>query len=70
MRKTIRTTEATLRPIRDAGSPLQRIDHAQVQQGLGAEELPARLAEVLAQLTLFALREELVNRLQSDLGPP
>jgi hypothetical protein len=70
MTKQIRPTEKTLRPIRDTASPLRRIDPAQVQQGLGAEEMPAALAEALAPLTLFALRQELVNRLQSSGGRP
>src|SRR5579864_1398945 len=70
MTKKIRTTDTTLPPIRDTGSPLRRIDPAQVQQALGAEEAPAGLEEALAPLTLFALREELVNRLQSSGGRP
>jgi len=70
MTNRIRTTETPLRPLRDTGSPLRRIDPGQVQQALGAEEVPAALAEALAPLTLFALREELVNRLQSSGGRP
>ncbi len=70
MTKKIRTTERTLLPIRDTGSPLRRIDPTQVQQALGAEESPVGLAEALAPVTLFALREELVNRLQSSGGRP
>jgi hypothetical protein len=70
MTKSIRPTETTLRPIRDTDSPLRRVDAAQVRQGLGAEETPQALAEALAPLTLFALREELVSRLQSSGGRP
>jgi hypothetical protein len=70
MRKKVRTTETTLPPIRDSGSPLRRIDPAQVQQALGAEEAPAGLTEALAPVTLFGLRKELVNRLQSSGGRP
>src|SRR5579884_74435 len=70
MTKRIRTTETTLRPIRDTSRPLRQIDPGQVQQALGAEEVPAALTEALAPLTLFALREELVNRLQSSGGRP
>jgi hypothetical protein len=70
MTKKIRTTETTLRPIRDTAIPLRRIDPAQVQHALGAEEVPAGLAEALAPLTLFALREELFNRLHSSGGRP
>src|ERR1700731_1000706 len=70
MTKKIRTTETTLRPIRDSGSPLPRLEPAPVQQALGAEEGPGGLTEALAPLTLFALREELLNRLQSSGGRP
>src|SRR5436309_15623071 len=68
--KRIRTTDTTLRPIRDTARPLGRLDPAQVQQALGAEEAPGALAAALAPLTLFALREELANRLQSSGGRP
>lgn len=70
MTKKLRTTDTTLRPIRDASSPLRRIDPAQVQQALGAQEAPEGLSAALAPLTLFALREELVNRLESSGGRP
>jgi hypothetical protein len=70
MTKEIRTTETTLRPIRDSGSTLRGIDPAQVQGALGAEEARGELAEALAPLTLFALREKLLNRLQSSGGRP
>ncbi len=70
MTKRIRTTETTLPPILDASRPLRRIDPAQVQQALGAEKVPAGLTQALAPLTLFALREELVSRLQSSGGRP
>ena len=70
MTKPLRPTEKTLPTIRDTASTLPRIDPAQVQQALGAEEVPAAVAEAMAPLTLFALREELVNRLQSSGGRP
>jgi hypothetical protein len=70
MTKKIKTTEATLRPIRDTGRVLPRIDPAQVQAALGGEEASEGLVEALAPLTLFAVREELVNRLQSSGGRP
>jgi hypothetical protein len=70
MTKPIRTTDTTLRRIQDTSRPLRRIDPEQVRQALGAEETPARLTEALAPLTLFAVREELVNRLQSSGGRP
>jgi len=70
MTKSIRTTDTTLGPIRDTGGTLRRVGPGQVQQALGAETVPAELEEALAPLTLFALREELVNRLQSSGGRP
>jgi hypothetical protein len=70
MTKKIRTSEATLQPIRDVSRPLPRIDPAQVREALGAEESTTGLAEALAPVTLFALREELVRRLQSGGGRP
>src|SRR5581483_5683929 len=66
MTKSIRTTDTALGPIRDTGGTLRRVGPGQVQQALGAETVPAELEEALAPLTLFALREELVNRLQSS----
>ncbi len=70
MTKKIRTTETTLRPIRDTAKPLPRIDSAHVRQVLGAEEVPAGLVESLAPRTLLAVREELISRLQSSGGRP
>jgi hypothetical protein len=70
MTKEIRTTETTFRPIRDTSTTLPRITPEQVAEALGAEETTARLAESLAPVTLFAVREELVNRLQSSGGRP
>ncbi len=70
MTKRIRVTGTTLPPIRDTTNALPRVDPGQVGQALGAEEVPPALAEALAPLTLFALREELVNRLQSSGGRP
>jgi hypothetical protein len=70
MTNKIRLTEQTLPPIKDTTRILPRIDPSQVQQALGAEEAPAGLAAALAPLTLFAVREELVSRLQSSGGRP
>jgi hypothetical protein len=58
MTKPIRTTDATLQRVQDTSRPLRRIDPAQVQQTLGAEVAPARLAKTLAPLTRYALREK------------
>ena len=57
MAKKIKTTEATLKPIRDTGPALPRVE-------------PARVREALAPVTLFTVREELVRRLQSSGGRP
>src|SRR5690348_8561657 len=70
MTKRIRTTEAILRPIRDTGSALPRVEAARLRQALGAEEAAEGLAEALAPVTLFALRQELANRLHSSGGRP
>jgi hypothetical protein len=70
MTKKIKTTEATLKPIRDASPPLPRVEPVRVQEALGAEPTAEGLAEVLAPVTLFTVREELVRRLQSSGGRP
>lgn len=70
MTKTIKTTEATLKPLRDASPPAPRVDPDHVQQALGAEPTAAGFAGTLAPLTLFAVRAELARRLQSSGGRP
>ena len=70
MTKTIRTSEVTFQPIRDTSAPLPQIDPSRVQQALGAEDSNERLVEALSPITLFALREELMRRLQSSGGRP
>src|SRR5437660_615480 len=70
MTKRIKTTEATVRPIRDTSTCLPRIDPAQVQEALGAEASDEALERALSPVTLFAVREELVKRLQSSGGRP
>jgi hypothetical protein len=70
MTKRIQTTETAFNPIRDTGTPLPRVDPAQVQVALGAEPAAEGLAEVLAPVTLFAVRAELARRLQSSGGRP
>ena len=64
------TSEGTFSPIRDTGASLPRLEPAQVQEALGAEASTERLEEALAPVTRFALREELVKRLQSSGGRP
>jgi hypothetical protein len=70
MTKHIRTTEPTLKTIRDKGPTLPRIEPGTVEAALGAEESGGRLEAALAPISLFAVREELVKRLQSSGGRP
>ncbi|MGH7171004.1 MAG: hypothetical protein ACRELG_12060 [Gemmataceae bacterium] len=70
MTKKIRTTEAIFQPIRDSGTALPRIDPARIPEALGAEDSAEALTEALAPVTLLALREELLRRLQSSGGRP
>lgn len=70
MTKTIRTSEVAFRPIQDTSVSLPQIDPSKVRQALGAEDSTERLAEALSPVTLFALREELMRRLQSSGGRP
>jgi hypothetical protein len=70
MSKRIKTVETTLKPIRDTGPALPRVAPDAVQEALGAELVADGLAGVLAPLTLYTVREELVQRLQSSGGRP
>ena len=70
MTKTSRTSEVAFRPIQDTSVSLPQIDPSKVRQALGAEDSTERLAEALSPVTLFALREELMRRLQSSGGRP
>ncbi len=70
MTKRIRTSEATLGLVRDAGPSMPRIEATQVQEALGAEAPAEGLIGVLAPISLFALRDELARRLQSSGGRP
>jgi hypothetical protein len=70
MAKKIRTTEPTLKVIRDTSVPLSHVSPTTVEAALGAEASDQKLEEALAPITLFALRSELLNRLQSSGGRP
>lgn len=70
MSKRIRATDGTLKPIRDTGAPPSRVEPSHVEAVLGAEETAERLEDILAPITLLAVREELVKRLQSRGGRP
>jgi hypothetical protein len=70
MAKKIRTTESTAKVIRDTSAPLTHVTPAAVQAALGAEPSDQKLEEALAPITLFAIRSELLGRLQSSGGRP
>lgn len=70
MTKKIHASEATVQPIRDTGTSLARVEPTRVQEALGADAPSERREVALAPVTLFALREELVKRLQSSGGRP
>lgn len=70
MTRRIRTTEPTLQTIRDTSGTLPRVEPGDVEAALGAEVSGGRLEAALAPVTLFAVREELVRRLQSTGGRP
>jgi uncharacterized protein YgbK (DUF1537 family) len=68
MANTIKPSEPSWKPIRDTSSALPRVDPERVQEALGAEPATEGLSAVLAPVTLYAVREELVRRLQSTGG--
>src|SRR5262245_599762 len=70
MTRKIRVAASTQAPLRVKASSQPRVEPQQVASALGAEPAAERLDEVLAPITLFALRQELVNRLQSSGGRP
>jgi hypothetical protein len=70
MTRKIKPAETTLKPVRDIGPALRRIEPDRVQEALGAEPAAEGLAAVLAPVTLFAVRAELARRLQSSGGRP
>ena len=70
MAKKLRLTDRPLKVIRDTSTPLPRIPHDVVAAALGAEPAGERLEGASAPITLFALRFELLRRLQSSGGRP
>ena len=70
MAKKIRATDSTLKVVRDISTPLAHVDTAIVESALGAEASAGKLEEALAPITLFAIRSELLSRLQSSGGRP
>ena len=70
MAKKIRMSEPTLPSVRDTSTPLPRLDAKDIQRALGGDATGQRLEELLAPITLLAVREELSRRLQSTGGRP
>ena len=70
MTRKIKPSGATLPPIRDTSATLARVDPDKVREALGAENTAEQPAGPLGPVTLFALREELLKRLQSSGGRP
>jgi hypothetical protein len=70
MARKIRTTDKPLKAIRDTSAPLGYARPAAVEAGLGAEAADRKLEGALAPITLFAIRSELLSRLQSSGGRP
>jgi len=70
MTRKIQVAESTQKPIRVAASSQPRVEPQQIEAALGAEASVERLEEVLAPVTLLALREELASRRQPSGGRP
>jgi len=70
MARTIRVGEPAGKVIRDTSAPPARVAPAAVAAALGADAPAETVAAALAPITLFALRSELLGRLQSSGGRP
>jgi hypothetical protein len=70
MNRRIRTSEPAPKVLRDTAPSARRIEPLDVAAAVGAEASGATLEDALAPVTLLALREELLNRLQSNGGRP
>jgi hypothetical protein len=70
MTKISQTPAGAYRKIRNTSPTLPKVDPALVAKALGAEPTTESLAGALGPITLFAVREELVRRLQSSGGRP
>lgn len=69
MTRRIFPTGTIFRTIQDTAATLPRIEPSQVAAALGAEPASERLEDVLGPITLFALRMEVLRRLQSGKEP-
>lgn len=70
MNKRIRVAGQEFKRIRDISEVIPRIEPDQIAKALGAEPARKSLEEILAPITLQAVREELFKRLQSSGGRP
>ena len=70
MTTRIRISEKAHRPMRDTSVCLPRVNAEEVAAALGAELDAEGLEGALAPITLLAVRQELVKRLQSNGGRP
>ena len=70
MNKQIRVIGQGIKRIRDTSETIPRIDPDEFARALGAEASGVSLEEILAPITLQAVREELFKRLQSSGGRP
>jgi hypothetical protein len=68
--KRIITTDRGHRPVRDTGPTATPVSATTVAKALGAETAAATVEDAVAPITLFALRSELLSRLQSSGGRP
>ena len=66
----IRTTNRARKLVQDTGTTLPRIDALNVQNAFGSDRRVGGLECALAPVSLFALRNELARRLQSNGGRP
>lgn len=70
MSKKIRTTDTPMKVIRDTSATLVQVTPETVEKSLGAEASDQTLEDALGPITLFAVRSELLKRLQSRGGRP
>src|SRR5438552_1408418 len=70
MTKRIQLKDSTQGKIVVIGPTLPRIDPSVVQAALGAEPAAEKIEAILGPMSLFALRRELLKRMQSSGGRP
>jgi hypothetical protein len=66
----INVKPSTRQKIKLKPSTLPRLEPAEVAIALGAKPIPVKVAEGLGPVNLFAVRQELFHRLQSNGGRP